>query len=79
MELFFLIIPDKLSVTSQLGVVFFKLVFSFLSGAENFMSDIGAKGTLLKDGGNQEQGIDVHDIDFLACTLASRVKRIAAI
>ena len=59
----------------ELGIIFSKLV-SFLSGAEKSISDIGAKGTRLNDGGSQEQGIDVHDIHFLACTLASRVKEL---
>ena len=26
---------------------------------------MGEKGTLLNEGGNQEQGIEVHDIEFL--------------
>ena len=55
------------------------LAFSFLTGAEKSMSDIGAKGTVLYDGGSQEHGNDVHDIDFLACMLASSANKIAAV
>ena len=55
-----------------------QLVLILFSGSLKSISDIAANGTLLKEGGNQEHGIDVQDKDFLASTLASRVKRIAA-
>ena len=54
------------------------MAFSLFSGSAKFISEIGANGTFLKVGGNYEQGTNVHDKDFLACTLASSVKRIAA-
>ena len=54
-------------------------LYDFLPGSVKSISEIRANGTLLKVEGNQEQGGDVHDMDFLACTLASSVKSIAAI
>ena len=54
------------------------MAFSLFSGSAKFMPEIGANGKFLKVGGNHEQGTDVHDKDFLACTLASSVTRVAA-
>ena len=50
------------------------MAFSLFSGSAKFKS---ANGTFLKFGGNHKQCTDVHSRDFLACTLASSVKRIA--
>ena len=41
-----------------------QLAFIILSGSEKSISDIAANATLLKEGGNQEHGIDVQNKDF---------------
>ena len=43
-----------------------QLAFILLSGSVKVIFEMGANGTLLNEGGSQEQGIEVHDRDFLA-------------
>ncbi len=54
------------------------LAKSFLSGSVKLMPEMRANGTVLYDGGRQEQGTDVHETDFLAISLALSVNKIAA-
>ena len=46
-----------------------------LSGGEKSISDIGAKGTVLNESGNQEQGSDVHDIGLFGMHICTQCKK----